>query len=173
MEPWWNNTGVFLGNDKQNFPESPRALGNSGKKSMGLLRDFKKKMQQTELHSRHLIQVEVPVNSLLPKHHRYNNCRYESAPTRSKRGRLYHKTIAIILASRFLQIGDDQWPHTDDVGYNIHKMRHIQVIGQDGLFQSGARGHPTACLSTFLPIDDEIGHGKPVQTTEHTGSCPL
>ena len=32
---------------------------------MGLLTGFKKKMQQTELHPRHLIQVEVPVNSFL------------------------------------------------------------------------------------------------------------
>ena len=71
------------------------------------------------------------------------------------------------------QIGDDQRPHADDVGYNINKMRHTQVIGQDGLFQSGARGQPTTCLSTLQPIDDEFGHRKPVQTPEHTGSCPL
>ena len=31
---------------------------------MGLHTDFKKKMKQTELHLRHLIKVEVPVNSL-------------------------------------------------------------------------------------------------------------
>ena len=35
--------------------------------SMRLLTDFKKKMQQTELYSRHLVHVEVPVNSLLLK----------------------------------------------------------------------------------------------------------
>ena len=57
--------------------------------------------------------------------------------------------ITVIFASRLFQIGDDQWPHIDDVGYNIHKMTHTQVIGQDGLIQSGARGHPVACLSAF------------------------
>ena len=31
----------------------------------GLLTDFKKKMQQTELHPRHLIQIQVSVNYLL------------------------------------------------------------------------------------------------------------
>ena len=66
-----------------------------------------------------------------------------------KRGRPYHKTIAVIFASRLLQIRDDQWPHTDDVGYNIHKMRHTQVIGQDGLLQSGARGHPISLMGVI------------------------
>ena len=90
-----------------------------------------------------------------------------------KRERPCHKTIAIIFAPRLLRIGDDQWPHADDVGYNINKMRHTLVLGQDALFQSGARGHPIMRLSTFQPIDDEFGHVEPVQTTEHTGSCPL
>ena len=90
-----------------------------------------------------------------------------------KRGRPYHKTIAIIFASHLPQIGDDQWPHTDDVRYKIHKMRHTQVISKGGLFQSGAKGHPIVCLSSFQPIENELGPGKPVQTTEHTGSCPL
>ena len=90
-----------------------------------------------------------------------------------KRGRPYHKTIAFIFASRLLQTRDDQWPHADDVGYNINKMRHTQVVSQDGLFQCGARGHPITRFSTFNPIDDEFGHSEPVETTEHTGSCPL
>ena len=83
MEPRWNNASVFLGNNQQFFPEPLRAHGNSGKKCMGPPTNFKK-MQQTELHSRHLIQVEIPVNSFLLKHHSYNKCGYESAPTRSK-----------------------------------------------------------------------------------------
>ena len=107
------------------------------------------------------------------KHHNCNKCGYESAPTQSKRRRPFHKTTALILASRLLQIGDDKGPHTDDVGYNIHKMGHTQVVGQDGLFQSGARGHPIASLGAFQSVDDKFGHGKPVQATEHTGSCPL
>ena len=90
-----------------------------------------------------------------------------------ERGRSYHKTIAVNFASRLLQIGYVQWPHTDDAGYYIHKMRHTEVISQDGLLQSGARGHPISCLSTFQPLDNKFDHGKPVRTTEHTGSCPL
>ena len=67
MEPWWNGTSVFLGNDQQFFPEPLRAHENSSRKCMGLPTDFQKKMQQTELYSSNLIQVEVPVNSLLLK----------------------------------------------------------------------------------------------------------
>ena len=130
-------------------------------------------MQQTKLHSRHLIKVEVPVNSLLLKHHRHNKCGYESAPTQSKEEDLTTRLSLSSLCPVSFKKGDDQWPHTDDVGYNIHKMRHTQVISQDCLLQSGARGHPIARLTAFEPIDDELGHGEAVQTTENSGSCPL
>ena len=105
--------------------------------------------------------------------HRTINTGTGSALTRPKRKRPYHKTIAIVVASRLLQIGDNQGPDADNVGDNLHKMRHTQVVGQDGLFQSGARGHPITRLSTFQPIDNEYGHREPVQPPEHTGSCPL
>ena len=132
-----------------NFPQLLRADGNSSNKCMGLLTNFKMKMQQTELHPCHLIKVQVPVNCFVLKHHRYKKCGYESAPTRSERGRPYHKAFTLILASRLLQIGDYQGPNTDDVGYNVNKMAHTQVVGLDGLLQSGARGHPIACLNAF------------------------
>ena len=91
----------------------------------------------------------------------------------TKRGRPYQKTIAIIFASRLLQIGDNQGPHADDVGYNINKMRHTQVVGQDGFFQSRARGHLITRLSTLQPIHNKFGHCESVQAAEHTGSCSL
>ena len=53
-------------------------------------------------------------------------------------GTPYHKSIAVIFGSRILQIGDDQWPDTDVVGYNVDKRRHTQVVSQDGFSQSGA-----------------------------------
>ena len=141
---------------------------------MGLLTDFKKKMQQTELHSRYLVHIEVPVNSLLLKQNTAQWMRvWETAPTRPKRGRTYHKTIPIVFASRLFQVGDNQGPNADDVGNNVDKMWHTQVVGQDGLFQSGTRGHPITRLSTFQPIHNEFGPCEQVQTPEHTGRCPL
>ena len=117
---------------------------------MGLLTDFKKKMQQTELHSRHLVHVEVPVTSLLLKHNTAQLMRVQTVHQHDqKRGRSHHKTITIVFAPRLLQIGNNQGPNADDVGDNVKKMRHTQVVGQDGLFQSGARGHPITRLSTF------------------------
>ena len=63
----WNTTGVFPGRRKiTSYPEPLRDHENIKRQYIGILTDFKKKMQ-TELHSRYLIQVEVPVNSLLLK----------------------------------------------------------------------------------------------------------
>ena len=45
-------------------------------------------------------------------------------------------------------------------------MWHTQVVGQDGLFQNRARGHPITRLSTLQPIYNEFGHCETVQATE-------
>ena len=94
--------------------------------------------------------------------HRTINTSTGSAPTRPKRRRPYQKTIAIVFAPRLLQIGDNQGPNADDVGDNVHRMRHTQVVGQNGFFQSGARGHPITRFSTFQAVDNEFGHREPV-----------
>ena len=138
VEPWWNNTSVFLGDEQQNSPQQPPSHGNLGKECMGLLTDFKKKMQQTKLHLRHLIKLEVHVNSLLlnitntmnadTKLHQHdqkgkslpqNCCPHPCVPSPSnkRRSRATHRYV--------------------DVGYKILTMGHTQVIRQDGLFQSG------------------------------------
>ena len=139
---------------------------------MGQFTDFKKTVQQTELHSRHLIQVEVPVNSFFLNITDTINAGTKMHQHNQKKKTLPQDYRRHLCASSF-QIGDDQWPHTDDVGYISHKMRHTQVHSQDGLLWSGARGNPIACLRAFEQIDKEFGHGKTVQTTEHTGNCPL
>ena len=90
-----------------------------------------------------------------------------------KRGRPYQKTIAIVFASRLLHIGDNQGPNTDDVGDNDNKMWHTRIVGRDGFFQSGARGHTITRLSALQPIDYEFGHREPVQSPKHAGICPL
>ena len=80
---------------------------------MELVTDSKQGMQQTKFHARHLVQVEVPVHpfsSILQPHFTWAR---KSTDT-MERGRPYHKTIAVIFASRLLQVvqvGGDQWPH--------------------------------------------------------------
>ena len=142
MEPSWNNTGLLLGNDQQIFTEPLNAYENS--KEMGLITDFKK-IQQTDFHSRHLIQVEVPVNSFLlnitdtiaagTKMHQQNQ-KMNTLP------RDYHSHSCFQSPSK----GRRSRTTHDDVGYNIQKMRHTQFIGQCNLLRRGKRGHPISCL---------------------------
>ena len=56
---------------------------------------------------------------------------------------------------------------------NVDKMWHTQVVDQDGLFQSGTRGHAITRPGAPQPIHNKIGHCEPVQTPEHTGRVPL
>ena len=138
VEPSWSNTSVFLGNDMQVFLEPLRAHGNSAEDCMGLLTDLKKKMQQTKLHACHLVQVEVFTPFLSSKLHKHNKPGLKCTNTIEK-GRPYHKTITVTFTSRLFYIEDDYWRHTNDVGHNVHKMRHVQIILRNGFSQSGAR----------------------------------
>ena len=65
VEPSWIHSSVFLGNHAQIFLEPLRAHENSKAECMELLTIFKKEMQQTKLHARHSVQVEVPVHLFL------------------------------------------------------------------------------------------------------------
>ena len=89
------------------------------------------------------------------------------------RKRSYHKTIPIVFASRLLQIGDNQGPDAYDVGNDVDQMGHTQIVGENGLFQCGARRHPIPRLRALQSIDDEFRHSQPVQTPEDTGGRPL
>ena len=61
MEVPWSISDVFPGGTKRHPPWKRNNF-------MGLLTDFKKEMQQTELHACHLVHVKVSVNSFLLKH---------------------------------------------------------------------------------------------------------
>ena len=65
LEPSWKNASVSLEIDEQNLSGPTTCPWKISKECMGLLTEFKRKMQQTELHPRHFIQLEKPVNSLL------------------------------------------------------------------------------------------------------------
>ena len=119
-------------------------------KFMRLLTDFKKKMEQTEFHARHLVHLRKPVNSLLLKHNAAQLIWVSKLHQQDQtRRRHYHKTIPVVFASRLLQIGDNQGPNANDVGNDVDQMWHTQVVGQVGLFQSGTGGHPIRRLSAL------------------------
>ena len=64
-----SNTGVFLEGGASTISASKAPPTNWNRdKTIGVLTDFKKEMQQTELHASHLVHVKVPVNSLPLKH---------------------------------------------------------------------------------------------------------
>ena len=52
-------------------------------------------------------------------------------------------------------------------------MGHTRIVGENGLFQCGARRHPIPRLSALQPIDDGFRHSQPVQTPENTRGGPL
>ena len=173
MESPWSNTSVFSGGGTSTLSGNHNPPGRETK-FLRLLTDFKKKMQQTELHARHLVHVKIPVNSLLLKHNAAQLIWVSKLHQHDQtRGRPYHKTIHVVFAARLLQIGDNQGPNADDVGNDVDQMWHTQIVCQDGFFQSGTRGHPITRLSALQPIHNEFGHCEPVQAAEHTGSCSL
>ena len=172
IEPSWNNTSMFLGKTSKFLWNNYMPMETQKKNVWDFLQISRKRCNGTSFTpsgpGRSTRQFPSSKKSQI------HRMRVRKCTNTTKTERSYHKIIAVIFASRLLQIGEEQWPHTNDVGYNIHRMRHTQVISQDGLLQSGAtRRRPTSCLSAFQPIDNEFGQGKPVQTTEHTGNCTL
>ena len=83
MEPSWNNTSVFLGNDEQIFPKPLRAHRNSAKMSGTTYR-----FQDRDAADGTSFAPSDPGRSTRPspssKHHKYNKSGYENTQTRSK-----------------------------------------------------------------------------------------
>ena len=127
-EKTWNHGGPVLvcpQGTTSNFPRNHNVppAKHTRQQYMGLLTEFKKEMQQTELHSCHLVHVEVPVNSFLLKRNTAQLIWVSKLPQHHQtREKPYHKTIPVILASRLLQIGDNQGPNANDVGNDVDQM---------------------------------------------------
>ena len=152
--PSSNNFSSFLGNHVQIFPEPLSAQKNSQADCTELLTDFKNEMQQTNFQKRHLVQVEVPVHSLLLNITNTKK-RVRKCTNRIKKGWPYHETFAVIFSSSLLQIEDDQWPHRNDVGHNVHKMTHTQIFCQRSFLRAGWDD-----IESFQPIYNELSHCK-------------
>ena len=78
----WHSVGTILVCSYEMNSKFPGTTTCPRRGWTGLLTDFKKEMQQTELQSRHRMQIKVSVKSLLLKHQGNSKCGYETVSTR-------------------------------------------------------------------------------------------
>ena len=133
---------------------------------------FKDEMEQAELHSPQLVNVEVSIYAF------FLNMKTETnigshAKTETKRGKPYHKTIAAVFFASLFEVRDNERPNPDDVAHNIHQPRQGKITCLNRPSQGLSRLHPITRLSTFESGHDEFGHRKGIERPEHSGSSLL
>ena len=129
-------------------------------------------MEQAELHSPQLVNVEVSINPF------FLNMKTEinissHAKTETKRGKPYHKTIAAVFLAGLFEVGDNERPNPDDVAHNIHQPRQRKITCLNRPSQGLSRLYPITMLSTFESGHDEFAHRKGIERPEHSGSSLL
>ena len=87
---------------------------------------FKVEMEQTKLHSRQLVDVEV---SMYPF---FLNMKTEMssgshAEDETKRGKPYHKTIAAVFFACLIEVRDNERPNPKYVADNVYQPRKRQI----------------------------------------------
>ena len=85
---------------------------------MKVLTQFKDEMEQAELHSPQLVDIEVSIYPF------FLNTKTEvssgsHAKAETIRGKPYHKTIAAVFLASLFQIRDNERPNPSDVAHNI------------------------------------------------------
>ena len=129
-------------------------------------------MEQAELHSPQLVNVEVSIYPF------FLNMKTEisidsRAKTQTKKGKSYRKTIAAVFLASLFKIRDNQRPNPNDVAHNIDHPRQGEVTCLNRSSQELPRLHPITMLSTFGTGHDELSHRKWVELPEHNGSSFL
>ena len=86
---------------------------------MKITTQFKDEMEQAELHSPQLVNIEVSIYPF------FLNMKTEisigsHAKTETKRGKSYHKTIAAVFLASLFKVRDNERPNPNDVAQNIH-----------------------------------------------------
>ena len=130
---------------------------------------FKDEMEQAELHSSQLVNVEVSIYPF------FLNMKTEinsgsHAKTETKRGKPYYKTIAAVFLASVFEVIDNEWPNPDDVAHNIDQPRKRKVTCLNRPSQRWSRLHPITMLSAFESGHDEFSHRKGIERPEHSGS---
>ena len=90
---------------------------------------FRDEMEQAELHSSQLVNVEVSIYSF------FLNMKTEissgsDAKAETTRGKPCRKTIAAVFLASLLEVRDSEWPKPDDVANNIHQPRQRGHLSQ-------------------------------------------
>ena len=142
-------------------------LLHHGDKLMKIPTQFKDEMEQAELHSPQLVDIEVSIYPF------FLNMKTEissgsRAKAQTKSGKPYNKTIAAVFLASLLRVRDNQRPHSDDVAHNIHQPRQGKVTRLNRPPQRLSRLHPITMLSSFESGHDELSHRKWIDCPEHS-----
>ena len=129
-------------------------------------------MEQTELHSPQLVNVEVSIYPF------FLNMKTEisigsHAKTQIKREKSYHKTIAAVFLASLFEVRDNERPNSDVIAHNIHQPRQGKITCLNRPSQGLSRLHPITMLSTFESGHDELSHRKGIERPEHSESSFL
>ena len=139
---------------------------------MKLPTQFMDELEQAELHSPQLVNIEVSIYPF------FLNMKTEissgsHAKAETKRGKPYHKTIAAVLLASLLEVRDNERPNPDDVAHNIHQPKQRKVTCLNCHPQRLSRLHPITMLNTRESRHDELSHRKGIERPERSGGSFL
>ena len=135
---------------------------------------FEDEMEQTELHSAQLVDVEVSICPFSPNTEveigSDNHVKIESA-------RKIHTTrlwpLSFFPVSFMYETRDKEGPHPDYVADNIQQPRKKKIKCLNCPSQRLPRLHPITMLSAPETRDDKFRHQKGVGCPKHSGSSFL
>ena len=126
-------------------------------------------MEQTELHSSQLVDVEISIHPFfLNMKKDISSGSHANAET--KRGKQYHKTIAAVFLASLLEVRDNSRPNPDDVANDIHQPRQRKITCLNCTSQRLSLLQPITMLSALESGNEEFSHRKRVERPEHSGS---
>ena len=132
---------------------------------------FKDEMEQTELYSSQLVNVEISIYPFfLNMETETSSGSHDKAET--QRGKPYRKTIAAVFPASLLEVRDNEWQNHDDVANNIHQPRQRKITCLNRPSQRLSRLHPITMLSTFESGHDEFSHRKGLSVPNTVEAVP-
>ena len=87
---------------------------------------FKDEMEQTKLHFRQLVDVDVSIYPFL-LNMKTEKSSGNHAKAEANRGKPYHKTIAAVFLASLLEVRDNERPNLNYVADNVYQPRKRQI----------------------------------------------